>query len=178
MLLSSCPPLVDKPFSLGVIVEELSRLDFPMAEWRILGLFLGITDPVLQAIAMSLSSGNQKRCLVDMLSSWLQQDVTASWEGLDAALRKLQFNTVAIQVEKKNGELNGWVLQLVFQFSRSTLLQLIGKEKLSVCNFFPSLYLPVLPCSQPTSCSISNTCTVVFYYCKEVRRRKDVAKEW
>ena len=86
-------------------MEELSKVDFPMAEWRMLGLMLGITHPVLQAIAMNLGYGNQKLCLIDMLSSWLHQDVTASWESLAAGLRKIFFVPIAVQVEKNHGEI-------------------------------------------------------------------------
>ena len=85
-----------------------------MGDWRMLGLYLGITHSVLQSIAMNLGSGNQQLCLIDMLSSWLRQDVTASWETLAAGLRKISVDAIAVRVEEeKTGEGSGWVIQLV-----------------------------------------------------------------
>ncbi|XP_065911615.1 uncharacterized protein [Dysidea avara] len=68
-------------------LKELHRHVTPQyaAEWREIGVELGLTDAKLREIEAN-NPRNVKQCCNRMFSEWLRMDTTASWEKLFTAI--------------------------------------------------------------------------------------------
>jgi len=73
--------------STTVTQKDLQRHVTPQyaADWREIGVELGLTDAKLRAIRKN-NPHSVKDCCNDMFSEWLRLDKTASWEKLFAAI--------------------------------------------------------------------------------------------
>ena len=69
-----------------------------VAEWRDLGLQLGLPDATLASIAMHPDIEGHRRM---MLSKWLESDLEASWEKLADALNKIGKNVIADNIRRQ-----------------------------------------------------------------------------
>ena len=81
--------------SLKNLINALRKL----TDWYDLGLQLDIEDHWLE----KFSSENQRieKCKLAMLQFWLQSDEEASWEKLISALREMNQNRLATEIQKK-----------------------------------------------------------------------------
>ena len=69
-----------------------------VAEWRDLGLQLGLPDATLASIAMHPDIEGHRRT---MLSKWLESDLEASWEKLADALDRIGKNVIAANIRRQ-----------------------------------------------------------------------------
>ena len=77
--------------------EQLCASDAEM--WKNLGIELGIRSEALRVIEHS--NHNVVGCCSAMFQSWCEKQTTASWRQLIEALRQLQLNYLASQIESK-----------------------------------------------------------------------------
>ena len=73
--------------SLRDLMRELRDVE---ADWRPIGLELGVPKPQLQSIHSTHAHQGQTQCMMEMLSFWLNYKPAASWNHVVAALRELQ----------------------------------------------------------------------------------------
>ena len=86
---------------LSEMVEMLAKHDFDDSCWMMLGLMLGLKDPVLQGIDANNGGGSsnaQTRALMNTLSRWISQDPEASWGKLITALEKCGHKVVGAKL--------------------------------------------------------------------------------
>ena len=67
--------------------------------WKNLGIELSIHTNALEII--KLSNSDVEGCCSAMFRKWLERGTTASWRQLIKALRQLQLNHLASQIESK-----------------------------------------------------------------------------
>ena len=63
------------------------------ADWRIIGMLLGIPNEELKAIEAGYPT-NPKWCCNKMLEKWLELDPTASWDKLSEAIRLTEVSGI------------------------------------------------------------------------------------
>ena len=66
----------------------MSKLRDVEADWRALGIQLGVPKPQLQSIHATHAHLGQTQCMMEMLSFWLSYKPKASWDHIFAALRE------------------------------------------------------------------------------------------
>ena len=66
--------------------------------WYLLGLHLGIEDTALQVIKTDCPNDCNGR-MTSMLGKWLEMNTNPTWRTVVTALRKIQQNKVASEVE-------------------------------------------------------------------------------
>ena len=79
------------------VTEQLCASDAVM--WKKLGLELGIKNHALGVIKHD--NHNVVECCSAMFQLWCERQTTASWRQLIEALRQLQLNNLASQIESK-----------------------------------------------------------------------------
>ncbi len=80
---------------IGEVFSEVQEI----TEWMTLGVHLNLELPQLKRI--ELMHSDPKRHLLDMLDTWLNTMPEASWSDIVRALRKMEQNVLAGNIEAK-----------------------------------------------------------------------------
>ena len=68
-----------------------------VADWKLLGIQLGIKGSKLQEIDAN-NSGQIANCRLDLINYWLDSDVSASWQELITALKEIDEHVLAEEI--------------------------------------------------------------------------------
>ena len=71
-----------------------------MTEWYKLGLQLSIRQPVLEQVKRS-NHNDVADMMTDMSNRWLKSNTEAAWEDIVSALKKIDENRTAKNIEEK-----------------------------------------------------------------------------
>jgi len=81
-------------------LKELTNALKSVSDWYLLGVNLDLRGPELTTIDRN-HRGDNTRCKIEMLSSWLQNTTCPSWEAVVQALRLMEANADADTIQRK-----------------------------------------------------------------------------
>ena len=81
--------------------------------WYLLGVLLGIPYHTLAEIESDHSKA-ARRCFTEMLSIWLKEGESPSWQSLCHVLDRMGKKNLARKIAKKHGKPNLSSLQLIY----------------------------------------------------------------
>ena len=86
-------------FNIGLSVRHLLTACRSVSDWHSLGVHLDLTMSQLDDIHVTYHAHGVERLKTEMFSVWLKSSPHASWTDLITALRAMDENTVASQIQ-------------------------------------------------------------------------------